>query len=158
MQACVPIRFTTVPLSRGRSSNQVCKPTETTTFYHRPSTTFQLEEPCMTIWQLTRPPLVVMYRRTIPPTLWTQHHHLADSGSSPIRWSVRVYQSCTLPPRTGAAELCAFNQKVQSWLLRRSVEMGSALCPVNHKYATPFSFCISMIKWGKVNPTFAPLT
>jgi len=52
------------------------------------------------ICRLTRPPLVVMYACTIPPTL-----HAQAPTSGPIRrvsfpWLVRDQQSCPLPPGT----------------------------------------------------------
>ncbi len=65
------------------------------------------------------PALLVAYGRTAPPSFRSGMHTSDPIHRVPVRWSVRAQQSCTLPPRPGAAELYTSNLSFQSRLLRR---------------------------------------
>ena len=49
--------------------------------------------------------LLVTYTCTVPRSLQSRTHTSGPIRRVPVRWSVRVQLSCTLPPRTGAEEL-----------------------------------------------------
>jgi len=82
-------------------------------FSRTPSPLFPLMLKSRAICRLTRPPLVVMYKCTIPPALRAQAPPSGPIRRISVRWSVRAQLSCTLPPRPGAVELYTSYLKVK---------------------------------------------
>ena len=93
--------------------------------YEDPPPSFGVTLKSRAICARSLPTLLVAYRRTAPPLLQSRTHTSGPIRRVPVRWSMRAQLGCTLPPRPGAAELYTFNQKIQSWLLRRPGGVGA---------------------------------